>query len=114
MANQFNVYELIDVMRRRPEMYIGSHSIVHFRAFLEGCFHMARVYGIECCEQPDFSDLHYWISERFLGTQSTMGWCSIILQECGGDENKALDQFFELVEEFRNSEYQSGIYPDRR
>jgi hypothetical protein len=114
MANQFDVYELLDAIRRRPEMYIGSHSIVHLQAYLGGCFHMARVYGIERREEPDFRDLNYWVSEQLLGERISNGWCTIILQECGGDENRALDRFFELLDEFRKSEYRSGMYQDRR
>ena len=43
------------------------------------------------------------VAKRFGWYESTAGWCHIIVQECGGDECKALDRFFELVEEYRQS-----------
>ena len=100
---RFDVYETIARMRPRPAMWIGHHSLVRLRAFLDGCFYMAHEHGIECREQPDFGGLHDWVAKRFGWYESTAGWCNIIVQECGGDEGEALDRFFDLVEEYRRS-----------
>jgi hypothetical protein len=110
---RFDVYATLARVRPRPAMYIGSHSLTRLRAFLDGCFYMAHEYAIECCEQPDFGGLHDWVAKRFGWYESTAGWCNIIVQECGGDEGKALDRFFELVEEYRQSA-EPGAAPDRR
>ena len=110
---QFDVYETIALIRPRPAMYIGSNSLVRLRAFLDGCFYMADEFGIECCERPDFGGLHDWVARRFGWYESTAGWCNIIVQECSGDEGKALDRFFELVEEYRRSA-EPGAAPDRK
>jgi hypothetical protein len=64
---------------------------------------MACQFGIECGERPDFGGLHDWIAERFGWPSSAAGWCNIILQECAGDDSKALDSFFALVEDYRLS-----------
>jgi len=109
---RFDVYETIAQIRPRPALYIGFHSLVLLRAFLDGCFHMAGEHGIERCERPDFSGLHDWVAERFGWSESTAGWCNIIVQECGGDEARALDRFFELVEEYRRSAA-PGVAADR-
>jgi len=99
----FDVYQTITLIRSRPTMYIGSHSLIRLRAFLDGCFYMAHEYGIECCERPSFGGLHDWVAKRFGWYESTAGWCNIIVKECGGDEGKALDQFFELIDEYRRN-----------
>jgi hypothetical protein len=101
---KFDVYETISLIRQRPALYIGSHSLIRLRAFLNGCFYLAREQDIHCSESPDFGGLHDWLAKRFGWYESTAGWCNIILQECGDDDSKALDLFFELIEEFRKSE----------
>ena len=98
---RFDVYEFIALIRPRPAMWLGSHSLVKLRSFLDGCFYMAEEHGIECCGRPDFGGLHDWVAMRFGWYESTAGWCNIIVKECGGDEGKALDRFFELIEEYR-------------
>ena len=105
---RFDVYQTLSLIRTRPAMYLGTHSLVRLRAFLDGCFFLAGQQGIECGAQPDFGGLHDWVAKRFGWYESTAGWCSIILQECGGDDSKALDCFFELVEEYRQSSEPSG------
>ena len=101
--SRFDVYETIALIRARPAMYIGSHSLIRLRAFLDGCFFLAQQHGIECGERPDFGGLHDWVAKRNGWYESTAGWCNIILQQCGGDDANALDRFFELVEEYRKS-----------
>jgi hypothetical protein len=100
---RFDVYQTISLIRARPAMYLGMHSLVRLRAFLDGCFFLACQHGIECGTRPDFGGLHDWIAKRFGWYESTAGWCNIILHECGGDDSKALDSFFEVVEEYRSN-----------
>ena len=97
----FNVYETIASIRPHPAMHIGYHSLTRLQSFLDGCFYMAEKYAIRLCEHPDFHGFHDWTAERFGWKESTAGWCNIILQESNGDEAKALDSFFRLVEEYR-------------
>jgi hypothetical protein len=61
---------------------------------------MAHENGIERCEHPDFHGLHDWVAKRFGWDESTTGWCNIILKESGADDAKALDMFFERVDEY--------------
>jgi hypothetical protein len=105
---RFDVYETLALIRPRPAIYLGRCSLQALRSFLDGCFHMALEHGIECSGQPDFSGLHDWVARRFGWSASTAGWCNIIIQECGGDDGKALERFFELVEEYRRSTEPNG------
>ena len=113
MADPFNIYEAIDAVRRRPSLWLRSHSIVELQGFVTGCLYTAGMHDLEKCEQPDFRDLDCFVAERLLCERPSQGWCNILLRECGGDESKALDLFFDLVAEFRNSGYESGILRER-
>src|SRR5437764_1496231 len=99
----FNVYETIALIRQRPALYLGECSLVRLRAFLDGCLFVVQEFGIEDDTQPAFGGFHDWVARRFGWRESTAGWCNIILQQCGGDDRKALDLFFDLVEEYRRS-----------
>jgi hypothetical protein len=101
MSQRFDVYDTIALIRPRPAKYIGACSLFRLYMFLEGCFHTARLYGIERSEQPDFSRFHDWVARRFGWQESTAGWYTIILKESGGDEDKALNHFFELIDVYR-------------
>jgi hypothetical protein len=90
-------------IRLRPAMYIGVLSLVRLRSFPDGCFYMARKYGIGCRERPDFGGFHDWFARRFGWNESMVGWCTIIVQECGGNEDKALDCFFVLIGKCRGN-----------
>lgn len=103
MARRFNVYDTIAMMRSRPSMYLGECSLVRLNAFLNGCFFVAHEFGIGYEVQPDFGDFRNWVAQRFNRLESTAGYCSIILHECGGDDRQALDLFFELIEEYRRT-----------
>ena len=101
MTKRYDVYQTIDRIRPRPTMYLGEYSLSRMEMFLGGCFYMADEYGIECCERPNFGGLHDWVALHYGWDESTAGWCNIIVQECGGDQGKALDRFFDLIEEYR-------------
>jgi hypothetical protein len=64
---------------------------------------MAHELGMEPCDQPDFGGFHDWVAARFGWRESTAGWCNIIRQECGGDDRKALESIFELIDEYRET-----------
>lgn len=103
MPGRFDVYDMIALIRPRPAMYIGDHSLFCLRSFLDGCFFLAEEHGIRTDESPSFGGFHDWVAERFGWYESTAGWCNIIVAECDGDPGRALDRFFELIEEYRQS-----------
>jgi hypothetical protein len=103
MPGRFDVYETIALIRPRPAMYIGEHSLPCLCSFLYGCLYLAYQQAIETNEHPEFQGFHDWIAARFGWSESTSGWCNIIIQECGGDQRKAMDRFFDLVEEYQRT-----------
>lgn len=97
----FNVYQFLDVLRERPALWLGDHSLTRLDAFLQGCWFMGHVFFLDCRESPPFGKLHDWVAQRLGWGRTSAGWCTIILHECGGDERRALDRFFELLDEYR-------------
>ena len=101
MERQYAIYDIIARIRPRPAMFLGDCSLVRMRAFIDGCTFMAQELGVE--QHPDFRGFHDWVARKFGWGESTAGWCNIILQECGGDDRKAMETFFELVDEYRET-----------
>jgi len=101
MKNHYTIYEILARIRLRPAMYLGKCSLIRLRAFVEGCTFMAQEFGVESRDHPDFGAFHDWVAQRFGWRESTAGWCNIILEECGDDDQKALESFFELVDDYR-------------
>ena len=101
-----NEYSLIETIRKRPGMYLGSKSITALMNFIHG-------YQFAMCERREFDDastdlfpLDFWFMHEYTALlygfyESTAGWRNHILQNCGGDEEKALFRFFELFDEFK-------------
>ena len=96
-----DLYRLIEKIKKAPSMYLGRHSIICLQAFLSG-YSVAKY---ELGEQPtkqdsDFMQFPEWIRKRF-NVQTSQSWANIILFY-SEDESKALDNFFELSDEFIN------------
>lgn len=103
MKNRMDLYELFRQIRRRPAMYLGTCSILRLRDFLSGCHYMMMRFEIQDDTKPDFQGFHDWVAQKFGWRESTAGWANIILAETDNDEAKALDRFWELVEEYQAS-----------
>ncbi|NJL61390.1 MAG: hypothetical protein HC903_05610 [Methylacidiphilales bacterium] len=97
------LYNLLQSIKKRPGMYLGKCSISRLRSFLDGYMLARQEFGLPTTqEETDFDKFQEWIQERFK-IESSHGWDSIILFY-SADERDALDNFFELVEKFRNGE----------
>ncbi|MEH2296042.1 hypothetical protein [Nostoc sp.] len=96
-----NIYELLEMMRPRPGMYLGQRSLTALRGFIDGYDLASWESGILLEEEtPPFRQFHDWIARYYKWNESTAGWKNIILREVG-DEAKACDVFFELIELFK-------------
>lgn len=102
-----NEYSLIETIRKRPGMYLGSPSITALMNFLHGYQFALH----ELCKFDDaypgnlfpldFYFMHEYTALLFDLKESTAGWRNHILWNCGGDEEKALNRFFEILDEFK-------------
>jgi hypothetical protein len=94
-----NFYDLLEKIRKRPSMYLGQPSIGHLRACLSGYILARRELEVAQTDQElRFIEFQDWLRQKFQVT-SGQSWDKIILFYCE-DERGALDQFFQLWDEF--------------
>ena len=96
-------YEMLQRIKQRPGMFLGQCSITRLRAFLDGYMGSRSDLGLLPTQQElEFNQFQEWVQTRFK-ISSSHGWDSIILFY-SADERDALNNFFELFEQFCNSE----------
>ena len=96
-----DLYTLIHKIKMAPSMYLGRASIICLQAFLSG--HSIARYELGANQTPedkDFQEFPEWVRQK-LNVQTNQSWSSILLFYAE-DEQKALDLFFKVFEEFRN------------
>lgn len=97
-----SVYDTINLVRKRPGMFLGRNSITALSHYLDGYKAAEREYGIcwkgELFPLP-FRYMHEYAKYR-LNESGNMGWCRLILDSCDGAEDIALQKFFEYYDEF--------------
>jgi hypothetical protein len=101
-----NLFELLrsDSFRKRPAMYLGEATLSNLQNFIAGYYFPQDMHKFSLIPQEQqFQDFHDWVARYCGWKESTAGWKNIILQECQGDEKKALDSFFELYDNFYRS-----------
>lgn len=97
------ISDMIDTIRRRPGMFLGCNSITALRHFLDGYQAAEREYSIYRKEELfplPFQYMHEYTGYR-LQDLSTKGWRRQILDACNGEEETALQKFFEFYDDFR-------------
>ena len=96
-------YEMLQRIKQRPGMFLGQCSITRLRAFLDGYMGSRSDLGLPPTQQElEFNQFQEWVQTRFK-ISSSHGWDSIILFY-SADERDALNNFFELFDQFCNSE----------
>ncbi|MBK0403564.1 hypothetical protein I5M27_11245 [Adhaeribacter sp. BT258] len=103
------LYEMLDLIRRKPNMWLTSKSITSLQDFLNG-YLMVR-WNDESLYNPgdsSFADFVLWILEKgeWKFTKHNV-FSSILLDENNGDEEKGFDKFFEYLETFINGKGKS-------
>jgi hypothetical protein len=96
-----DLYTIIHKIQKAPSMYLGRASIVCLQAFLSG-YSIAQ-YELVTTQSPqdkDFQEFPEWIRQKF-NIKTSQSWANILLFYAE-DEQKALDLFFKVFEEFCN------------
>jgi len=107
----FSLYGLLENIKRRPGMYLGSSSIIRLKSYLDGYFSAREDMSCEKTqEQLHFQGFQDWIQKRYR-VSSSQSWSQIILFY-SSDEIKALDLFFELLEEYKTTSMSSSDKKD--
>ena len=92
-------FELLQKIKIRPEIFLGTQSIVRLSDFLGGYEYARYLKEGDAFYQSSFQKVfNDWTAHRF-GVVDTLNWCSIILNR-STDEAAALELFFILLDEF--------------
>lgn len=97
MESNMPIYELLNKIEYRPELYLGEKSIVKLRIYL-----MGFAYGLT---YPDLNeplyDFQLFIEYKYNNSRKTaLGWDSILLKYTNGNEEMALNLFFKELKIF--------------
>lgn len=94
-----NFYTLLQKIKTRPPLYLGSYSITSLHSFLSGYILAKLELNVpQTEEEREFDKFQSWIEAKF-NTRGTHSWAKIILFH-SMDERDALDHFFKLFDEF--------------
>ena len=96
-----HVAETLRLVRPRPGLYMGVKSITCLQQYIHGVMEGLSLAGAPRQETLFPLPLHAflfseYVARRFGFFGSTAGWKSMLLKTCGGDEEKAFDQFYEV------------------
>lgn len=100
--DKMSLYEKLDIVRRRPGMYLGANSVSKLFVFISG-FRFALPYESPKLQSEGhlpFSYFNRYVAERY-NCSEVMGWANILLEVCNGSEEEGLKLFFEILDEFR-------------
>jgi hypothetical protein len=96
-----NIYEVLEMIRKKPELCLTSRTISSLQNFLNG-YLMIMPYDIERKDgYPPFDEFKLWVLHQkkgFIGVGNP--YSSFFLSESGGEEEKAFNQFFQYLELF--------------
>ena len=98
-------YELLDDIRRRPAMYLGRKSLRDLDAWLQG-YHMGKAEAGAAAsdEEQEFREFDAFVQDKY-DWHDVGGWAWKIAYY-HRDDASALDEFFKLLDEFRESKQQ--------
>lgn len=77
-------------------MYLGEKRLGVLQSFIFG-YYFAQFSDSRYDLLDNFDD---WIANYYGWNESTAGWKNIIIKECNGDKEKAVDEFFKLFDKF--------------
>lgn len=103
LNNEKGLYQMIRQIQKRPGMYLDSNTLTPLYHFIDGYRAAERDLGV-CWHGSlfplDFYFMHNFVNFRLQTECLCAGWRNNILTFCHGDEEKALNLFFELYQEF--------------
>jgi hypothetical protein len=96
------IYEVLDFIKRRPEILLTSKSITGLQNFINGYMQLGVADDIYHPGEPRLDEFNYWILNKDKGLTGIQNpYSRVLLKECNGDEFKAFDRFFEYLNEFK-------------
>jgi hypothetical protein len=95
-----DIYELVEVVRKKPGFYLHGRSLRQLNSLLIG-YEIGAKQGI--CS--DFRPFNSWLAKRF-DLPEAAGWCNMVV-ECAGSDEAAFDLFFELLDRFKKETHET-------
>lgn len=100
------IYHIMDDVRERPVLFMGSKSITVLRSFLDGAGYTSHILGIDD-GYNEFSPIPFrffndYVAQFYNYFESTSGWMNMILNKNNGDETASFDMFYTLLDNFRS------------
>jgi hypothetical protein len=105
------LFTLLEKIKAKPGLYIGTASISNLRMFLSGYRFAKSEMGITStdAESDFYKNFQPWLQTR-LSIRTVNSWDKIILLKCI-DDKAAFNYFFHLLEEFRQRDKNKDIDP---
>jgi hypothetical protein len=92
-----NIFESLDVIKIRPEFYLGEKKITYLYHFINGYLFKSLELGDEISSK--IRDLHFWLPAK-TGIDIE-NWRENLLIKSDNNEEKALDLFFQYLKVFK-------------
>ena len=102
--------ELLNLMRKRPAMYISHTNTEHLNTFIAGCCHTRMKLGLGCWHETEENILEgftYWLAVKANSTLS-VGWSGLI-SHCFDKSETNIDTFYERFDEYMVEREYTGI-----
>ena len=105
------LFELLEKIKNKPGLYLGTASITNLRMFILGYRFARSEVGITTTEaESDFyKNFQPWLQNR-LSIRTVNAWDKIILLTCI-DEKAGFDYFFQLLDEFIQRDKSQDVDP---
>jgi hypothetical protein len=105
------LFELLEKIKSKPGLYLGSASITNLRMFILGYRFARTEIGITNTEvETDFyKNFQPWLQNR-LSIRTVNAWDKIILLTCT-DEKAGFNNFFQLLDDFIQRDKSQDIEP---
>jgi phosphoribosylanthranilate isomerase len=96
-----SLFGLLISIHHYPQMYVGAKSLTLLHRYLIG-FESALMLSNASFDTGNFfSDFDGFVSKKLNDWAGAFNWCSRILRKVDSNEEKAVDLFFALLEEFK-------------
>ena len=105
------LFSLLEKIKIKPGLYIGTASITHLRMFILGYRFARSEMDVPTTEEESdfYKKFQPWLQNR-LSIHTVSAWDKLIRLTCI-DEKAAFDYFFQLLEEFMQRDKSQDVEP---
>lgn len=96
-----NLFELLILIQKRPELYIGEKTLTCLSNNINGYNLSSFINNTEKENKNIWEEFNDFVAEKVGYFESTSGYKNMILEKNEFDETKSLNMFFELLEQFK-------------